>query len=1096
MSSAIHRNSIWRILRYILLTFIIFFGFCQAAYKIFIGEEIGQRLRIHDGPIVSESDSLFFNNTNLVRNKDYRIDYINGMIQLLPDSFDKKSSGGKDSLVIYFTPLPSWLKSHYGIELQSPSAAKPQPIPVESSTIEPRRLSGSTLSIKGAKKFSIISQTSGTSQFNQSLELTVSGEVSPGVLVAGSVSDRGYNPAYGTVNSRISELDRIFLNIKSNNFQVDIGNLELSQKSDYKHGVVKQVNGLSASFDNNVFSSSLLLARPRGSYRTFKFNGLDLVQGPYKVFSESNNVGAIVPGSERVWLDGRLLERGADKDYIMDYPSSAITFTPNNPIDSRSRIEIDYEILNFDYQKGLYHVGGGIRSADSAVYFKADYTVEKDDMEKLRIGELQAADRVRLQAIGDSTNNNFRDGYLSDSLGDYIERFDTLGERYFEYVGDSLGDYRVNFTAVPPGKGDYRFEGNNIYRYTGRNKGDYLPIVVIPVPEYESFFETELGLIPGRNTFVGLVMRQSNFDRNVASSLHDYNNTGGQYRLTTQVGEVPGIGSKGYGLQLTADIINKNFKPRSRRNRPDLNRRYLIPAGLQPAGDEREVTATAAVVMPGPYSLYVSSGLFNYENSFNSIHGSWTAYPNSEFSFLPDISYTRLTAELDSLGRELNGENEIFSIGSRTRLWRDLNLAGRFKFDRRWNQYNFKLQGTTEKEYDIEIRYKAISLAARKYIEDTLVIIWQEFLTRDRVVLRFDKTSGTLRGNISITAQELTQDGLSDSQLLTRLNMSYNPRRGNFSIGGSYSLSDENRFERGIQYVEVEPGQGRYIFEDGQYIPDPQGNYIQVEEIHSLQSPVKRGEKTFNMYYAPRDFYMRLVSNISEELLAEGGRDLLWLLPFFSDNNQPYLFRKRYHAADLKLWNLGGYYFVNLGASGDFEDRRIVETAVNKSETALKLAFNEPYRTWRFIQEGTYFESRQDVYYYSAGDINGFMLSSSTIKTVAFGQLRAGGDYRYAEDAAGSYSRQYRLSLGGRLRLIENDDSSLKIELYRQNLGGNSVSSYRLTDNRSGTRGIIWSVRSDYNIGGGLRFSISFNGQHADDKKPRIFGRGEFVASF
>ena len=80
-----------------------------------------------------------------------------------------------------------------------------------------------------------------------------------------------------------------------------------------------------------------MFGRPRGRFKSVGFRGQDRVQGPYRI-SADNVIESIVPGSENIWVDGHLLERGADKDYLMDYPAATVTFMPRNMIDSRSRI--------------------------------------------------------------------------------------------------------------------------------------------------------------------------------------------------------------------------------------------------------------------------------------------------------------------------------------------------------------------------------------------------------------------------------------------------------------------------------------------------------------------------------------------------------------------------------------------------------------------------------------------------------------------------------------------------------------------------------------------------------------------------------------
>jgi hypothetical protein len=1005
----------------------------------------------------------------LKKEKDYKINYLKGVINLnITDS-------SVDTLVIYYTPLPPWLNKTYGL-LPQPDQDAAASIRNPSKRLQPvspaQYPDSSRITVKGAKRFSILSQTEGASQFNQSLNLTISGELSPGLEISGSVADRGYDPAYGTLNSQISELDKLNLRLQSKQFYSEVGHLEIAQASDYGGPVIRQVNGIRSTVHGESVSASGLFARPRGQIKTSRFYGSD------------------------VWLDGQILERGADKDYIMDYPSGSITFTQRVPIDSRSRMEIDFEPIMSQYQRELYQLAAGLSSSDSLLYLKVGYTRQGDDRERPQAGDLSIDDILLLRGIGDSVTQNNRDGAMPDSLGNYVERYDSLGHRYFEYVGDSLGNFRVSFTSVGSGRGEYIYEGNDIYRFVGSNKGDHLPIISVPVPSREEFYETELGARPGKNSLINLIIRQSAYDRNLYSNRNDNNNVGGQYILTIRTGHNPGGYVDENALSLRMNIINRNFKPLIRRNRPDLSRTYLIPAGLTPAGDEKEVEATTAILAPGPYNAQVSVAMLDYDGQFESYYGMITVHPDGRKSILPSISYLRLKAAYDTAGHRLDGENERVSAKISFSPKNYLELASSFSFDRRWNQYRFQLRGTTELQYDLAMRFHGVDVKFQHYDEDTLRNRWDGFLQRDRASISFAGGAKSVKGNLYLIGQRLDQDSFKEDQFMARVNLSYLPPGSRLSAGVSYALSDENRSERGLRYLEVEPGQGKFIYQDGQYIPDPEGNFIEIEEIHSGLASVDKGEKSFNLTYNPKEIYVKLASNVTEEMLAGSRRTFFWILPFFSDGGQPYLFRKLYYSGELKLAELGGYYFLNLEGTYNYEGRRFGESDFERYDKLFRAKFNEALARWRFYQEISYFEYHQDSYYSSPGNVDGVKLLQGITRIFGGGQFNGTFAYRYATDARRFKSRLFIVTVNPRIRIISGGETSFKLEAYNQKLTADGLVSYRLTDNHPGRRGLIWSWRSDYRLRKDLRISVGFDGRHSDEKKPRIVGKGELIASF
>jgi len=1072
----------------ILFFLIVSYQTSESARKTYTAEELKTRIKIHNGPVVEDSDSLYLNDRLLIKGQDYKIDYLRGIV------FTAETYKSADTLIVAFSPLPTWLKEYYGIlpgESTPPyrsALSKTEPV----YQIRPEKSSG--IIIKGAKKFSILTRTGNISKFNQSLDLTITGELSPGLEITGSISDRGYNPAYGTINSQISELDKLNLKIKSRQFYSEIGNLEILQRSDFGAVNDKQVSGIQAAVYGQRLSASVVFARPRGRFSTVKLSGVDKTQGPYRI-SVDNRVTAIVPGSEKVWLDGQPLERGAGKDYVMDYPAGSITFSQTVLIDSRSRIEIDFEPLTTHYQQELYRLTSRLGNSDSTAYIQFGFMRQTDNKNRLKTGQLDADDIRILQSVGDSVHLNFRDGTIADSLGDYVVKLDSLGRQYYEYVGDSLGDYRVNFTHVGSGEGDYVYEGNNIYRYVGLHGGEYIPFIRIPVPSREDFYETEIGFKRGGN-LVKLIVRQSDYDKNLYSNLNDNNNLGGRYILSAKTDHAPSVYSDKNTLDIRVDVINKYFKSLRRLRRPDLSRKYLMPDNLTPTGDQKEATLLSSVLISGPYNAYVSSGFIDYQTQFSSYYGTLSVYPDKKNTPFPVVSFTRLKAKLDSAGTKLDGLNEILTVRINYNIHDDITIGSAFKFDRRWNRYQIQARGTTDWIYDVLLKYRIVRLEMQRHCEDTLITDWRRHAKRDRAAIGMKSQMGAVRGEMYLVGQKSTRIDTDDNQFLARLNMSYMPAVHNLSVSGSYSLSDENRNERGVRYIEVEPGQGKFIYEDGQYIPDANGNYIEIEEIHSGQASVKKGEKSFNFTYYPSGLYMKLVSNISEDMLAGGKRSITWLLPFVSDGRQAYHYRKLYYSGELKFIGIQGGYFVNLAASYNFENRLLGGSNSARYEKLFRLKFNEATHSYRFSQEGLFFVYHRDSYYSSPGNIDGYKITLASSLPLGIGQLNSSLAYRFAKDADFSRSKLIIFMINPRIRFNAAGETSLKLESYLQELDADGTMSYRLTDDHAGRRGFRWTLRSDYKLKQELKISISFSGRHSDDKKPRIVGRGELVANF
>jgi hypothetical protein len=383
------------------------------------------------------------------------------------------------------------------------------------------------------------------------------------------------------------------------------------------------------------------------------------------------------------------------------------------------------------------------------------------------------------------------------------------------------------------------------------------------------------------------------------------------------------------------------------------------------------------------------------------------------------------------------------------------------------------------------------------YTEDTLVSDWTEQARRNRISASSKRRIGNLNYTALVTYQRLRLAETSEDDFLGRVGLNYSDAARQLGFGAAYVVSEETRNSRGLTYLEVEPGEGNYIKVDGAVIPDPDGNYIRVEETLSETSRVRRGEKSFYISKTWPLALLRLNSNLVEELLPEGSRQLWWVVPVLSDIDQPYLFYSRQYDVDLRLFPIKSGHFLNLDYSEDREIRSVVGAARRRSDFAGAIELKQVFRKAYFEEGLELFKYDRDAYFSGSGVIDGYRLSAQYRQTFGANEVSTGFAFRRAESDAGEKSRIYAIKADSRMQVIRKGELRTSLELYHQdfqNLTG--TPSYLLTDNRSGTDGALWSASVRYGIKGDMRINMSISGRHSDDRVARVTGRGEFVAGF
>ena len=476
------------------------------------------RLQLPSGWIRADSFRLSRGDTLLTRGVDYLLDPRRGMVRLLR-AFPAGTELHADYRRFPLSVLPEYARRPVvrtgeespGTVPAAPVAARPPP--AEDAV---------HLDISGSKTFAVEVGTRRDLALRQSLDLTVNGRLGRDTRVRAVLTDRRTPLEADGTSSRLGDLDRVRVEMEGPKAKMVLGDLRFTAPASEFLRFDRQLQGAQAEATPGRFSAFVLGATAPGTYVTREFLGQEGKQGPYALVppDTAGAVGGIVPGSERVWLDGTALRRGESEDYVTDYGEGTLAFTGKHPINAYSEITVEYQVALERYRRSVYGGGGewslgrggdgaghragapgsgagsgatlpgngtGAGASGSGTGLSSDASgnasggsfeeavvpfgsrmeagrvrvaiIREGDDPSRPLFPLTGAQREALRAAGDAVTAEISSGvsFVGPGKGEYDRvRNDTLAVSFFLWTGPGSGSYLVRFDDVGDGKGDYR----------------------------------------------------------------------------------------------------------------------------------------------------------------------------------------------------------------------------------------------------------------------------------------------------------------------------------------------------------------------------------------------------------------------------------------------------------------------------------------------------------------------------------------------------------------------------------------------------------------------------------------------------------------
>jgi len=940
---------------------------------------------------------------------------------------------------------------------------------------------------------------------NSNLNLRLSGQLDNGVEIVGALTDENV-PFQPEGNTRqIRELDQVFLQFKKDDHQVTLGDYEQRQPESYFLTYNKRLQGINytGNFDTKngwKAKSSVSGAVSRGRYTRNEFRGEQGNQGPYKLFGENNESFIIIlAGTEQVYINGILQQRGQDRDYIIDYNIGEIEFTARRLITSESRISVEFEYTDQTYSRTFLHAEG-------------DYGNDKFN---LHVNLYTEQDNKGDASLADTTINA---GSLLTNLGDNISDFfipsqrpeaynvnriqyrmtDSLvsGTNYpdvFVYSNDANASlFNVIYTFVGEGKGDYVVESQllngRVFKWlepiAGIQQGSYTASIRLVPPAQQQMVSLTSSYKINNENSIELETAFSNKDLNTFSSLGNDDNAGGAVRLKWTGRHFLGADSTKNWIRTSADIEFKQSQFRSiERYRPvEFTRDWSLNNSPQDSIGER-YSNVLVEYNPGLHSK-ISYGLSNYNqrgqysgliNRFNASHngGPWdlsvgASYLNADRLGLGTSFFRpkfKLARRMDNLGGITIGVQ-----GDENKRRDELDLIGNLDATSLSNRTVMAFVQTQDTS-----RVQLKLSAGRRWDDEEVNTDFQQIFFSD--ILQVEGSIKKLRNHnlnyvVSYNNRKITNPLLTAEQdkrsMLGKLNYGGTLFKGLVKTGFNYEIGSGREPKREFSYIEVADGEGVYVWNDY--------NNNGIQEIGEFEVAAFQDEANFVRFYTTSNEYINAdVTRLNQYLQFQP--QLLWrneegikgTIARFSMVSNFSIDRKLFETADASIFNP---YIFNLGnadlvsSNVRFTNSVLYNKLSNKFRMAYRFRVNDNKNQ---LLSG--FEQREFVEHSIVNDL--FLKDKVTLQTT----VSLGNQNFAAENYTNKNFNFDRVAVAPRLSWVVNRNLRFAAQYDFSRSQNEAIFGGELATSNAIDGSFTFSKTNIFSLLGGLQYNnIDYNG--------------------
>ena len=717
---------------------------------------------------------------------------------------------------------------------------------------------------------------------NSNLNLQLSGKINERFSVLASVTDDNIPIQPDGNTQQLQDFDQVYIKVFDEYNTLTAGDFQITSNDTYFMQYNKRARGGTfATFWGDSLHRTGVTASAAISKGKFARNivqGVEGNQGPYRlVGAENERFIIIMAGTERVFIDGRLLERGQEYDYVIDYNTAELIFTPKNLITKDRRIVVEFQYSDRNYARALLQ--GGASGREGKIEWFVHALSEQDSKNQPLQQDLSAEDRFFLTTVGNDLLGAVRpaiDSVAFDSGQVLYALVDSLGyDSVLVFSGNSaLARYRAIFSLVGGGNGDYVEDGfsanGRIYRWVAPDtvnnqivrRGDHAPVRQLVTPKRRTMLSGGARVTFNANHTLKVETALTSRDDNTFSTVGDELNNGTGIRTDYRIRRpVKPAGKTLVGIAVNQEYTSQHFSEIERFRSVEFDRDWNV-RGLQLSGDQHIVQATATLEREGELKAEAGGGFFSSGSGYRGQRA------------LGSLNYRHEGRRIDWRGSMTESEglrNTAFIRQNTDAAWPiGKRFAVGYKDDFEWNRF---VLADTLAPGSYRFHEWQGWLGSREDGRFT----WRSFYGQRTD--RFPRSNGLLLANeareygveggwsstknarfkwnirrrtLAIVDSTLTTDRPEET-LLGRIETGADLFKGLFNGQLFYETGSGLEQARQFIYLEVPPGQGTYIWVD--YNGDG------VRDLNEFEVAPFQYEANYIRSFVPSDQYVRTYTN-------------------------------------------------------------------------------------------------------------------------------------------------------------------------------------------------------------------------------------------